>query len=90
MLNPDTVSFEKLGFRAGLEVHHQIKSKRKLFCNCKPILRTDTPDYMFERRFRPVLGEMGDFDEGMLIEYEKGYLCYYSVYEFLHLPLRAR
>ncbi len=80
MLNPDTISFEKLGFRAGLEVHHQIKSKRKLFCNCKPILRTDTPDYMFERRFRPVLGEMGDFDEGMLIEYEKGYRVIYHAY----------
>ncbi|MHA1110532.1 MAG: Glu-tRNA(Gln) amidotransferase subunit GatE [Promethearchaeota archaeon] len=80
MLNPDTVSFEKLGFRAGLEVHHQIKSKRKLFCNCKPDLRTDPPDYMFERRFRPVLGEMGDFDEGMLIEFEKSYRVIYHAY----------
>ncbi|MBN2155039.1 MAG: Glu-tRNA(Gln) amidotransferase subunit GatE [Candidatus Lokiarchaeota archaeon] len=80
MLDPETISFEEIGFRAGLEVHHQIQSKRKLFCNCKPELRTETPDYMFERRFRPVLGEMGDFDEGMLIEYEKGYRVIYHAY----------
>ncbi len=81
MLDPDNISFEELGFKAGLEVHHQVKSKRKLFCHCKPLLRTDFPDYMFERRFRPVLGEMGDFDEGMLIEYEKGYRVLYSAYQ---------
>jgi len=80
MLNPETISFEALGFRAGLEVHHQIKSTRKLFCHCKPNLRRDSPDYLFERKFRPVLGEMGDFDEGMLIEYEKGYRVIYHAY----------
>ncbi|TFG20677.1 MAG: Glu-tRNA(Gln) amidotransferase subunit GatE [Promethearchaeota archaeon] len=80
MLDPNNISFEKLGFKAGLEVHHQINSKRKLFCHCKPALRTNPPDYLFERKFRPVLGEMGDFDEGMLIEYEKGYRVIYHAY----------
>jgi glutamyl-tRNA(Gln) amidotransferase subunit E len=80
MLDPNNISFEKLGFKAGLEVHHQINSNRKLFCHCNPKLRTDPPDYLFERRFRPVLGEMGDFDEGMLIEYEKGYRVIYYAY----------
>jgi glutamyl-tRNA(Gln) amidotransferase subunit E len=36
-------------------------------------------DYMFYRYFRPVLGEMGDFDPGMLVEFEKGYkVIYYA------------
>jgi glutamyl-tRNA(Gln) amidotransferase subunit E len=81
MINIDDINFEKIGFRAGLEVHHQIKSNRKLFCNCKPVLCDSEPDYRFERYFRPVLGEMGDFDEGMLIEYEKGYRVIYHAYE---------
>jgi len=38
MLDPYNIDFKKLGFHAGLEVHHQIKSKRKLFCNCPLIL----------------------------------------------------
>ncbi|MHA2270427.1 MAG: Glu-tRNA(Gln) amidotransferase subunit GatE [Candidatus Hodarchaeales archaeon] len=74
--------YEKLGFRAGLEIHAQIKSKRKLFCHCRPIMVPSgmKPDYTFERRFRPVLGEMGDYDAGMLIEFEKGYQVVYSTF----------
>ena len=81
MLDPNNLDFIKLGFHAGLEVHHQIKSDRKLFCNCPPILEDDpeTMDYSFFRYFRPVLGEMGDFDPGMLVEFEKNYkVIYYA------------
>ena len=81
MLELDKIDFEKIGFKGGLEVHHQIDTKRKLFCNCKPILSSGIPDYRFERYFRPVLGEMGDFDAGMLIEYEKGYRVIYHAHE---------
>jgi glutamyl-tRNA(Gln) amidotransferase subunit E len=81
MLDPDNVDFKTLGFRAGIEVHHQIRSDRKLFCCCPPILEEDphNMDYTFYRYFRPVLGEMGDFDPGMLVEFEKGYkVIYYA------------
>ena len=83
MLDPKELDYKNLGFHAGLEVHHQIKSQRKLFCNCEPkmIKSTTEPDYRFERYFRPVLGEMGDYDPGMLIEYEKGYRCIYHAFE---------
>jgi len=81
MLNPDSVDFKRLGFHAGIEVHHQIRSDRKLFCRCPPDLEKDPEnmDYTFYRYFRPVLGEMGDFDPGMLVEFEKGYkVIYYA------------
>jgi len=81
MLNPENVDFRKLGFQAGLEVHHQIRSDRKLFCRCPPVLEGDPTnlDYSFYRYFRPVLGEMGDFDPGMLVEFEKAYkVIYYA------------
>jgi len=81
MLDPHNVDFKKLGFRAGIEVHHQIRSDRKLFCRCPTILEEDPEnmDYTFYRYFRPVLGEMGDFDPGMLVEFEKGYkVIYYA------------
>ncbi len=79
MLSPNNVDFKKLGFHAGIEVHHQIRSERKLFCRCPPILEEDPEnmDYSFYRYFRPVLGEMGDFDPGMLVEFEKGYKVIY-------------
>jgi glutamyl-tRNA(Gln) amidotransferase subunit E len=81
MLDPKNVDFKRLGFRAGIEVHHQIRSDRKLFCRCPPVLEEDPEnmDYTFHRYFRPVLGEMGDFDPGMLVEFEKGYkVIYYA------------
>ena len=79
MLDSDKIDYKELGFRAGLEVHHQIKSPRKLFCHCKPeLIQNNNPDYTFERFFRPVLGEMGDFDPGMLVEFEKGYRVIYD------------
>jgi glutamyl-tRNA(Gln) amidotransferase subunit E len=83
MLDPKTVDFKKLGFHAGIEVHHQIRSERKLFCCCPPTLETDPEnmDYTFYRYFRPVLGEMGDFDPGMLVEFEKGYKVIYLACE---------
>ena len=81
MLDPDKISFSDIGFKGGLEVHHQIKAKRKLFCNCQPkLVISKEPDYTFERLFRPVLGELGDFEEGMLIEYEKGYQVIYHLF----------
>jgi glutamyl-tRNA(Gln) amidotransferase subunit E len=83
MLDPKKIDFKKLGFHAGLEVHHQIRSGRKLFCHCSPILEKDPTnmDYSFYRYFRPVLGEMGDFDPGMLVEFEKGYKAIYLACE---------
>jgi glutamyl-tRNA(Gln) amidotransferase subunit E len=81
MIDPKNADFKKLGFHAGIEVHHQIHSERKLFCHCPPILEKNprNMDYTFYRYFRPVLGEMGDFDPGMLVEFEKGYkVIYYA------------
>ncbi len=81
MLDPENIDFKKLRFHAGLEVHHQIRSESKLFCRCSPILEDEpeSKDYTFYRYFRPVLGEMGDFDPGMLVEFEKGYkVVYYA------------
>ncbi|WP_455463028.1 Glu-tRNA(Gln) amidotransferase subunit GatE [Candidatus Hodarchaeum mangrovi] len=75
-------NYSEIGLKVGLEVHAQLISNRKLFCHCKPQLLPAhlEPDYLFERRFRPVLGEMGDFDSGMLVEFEKSYRVIYETF----------
>lgn len=88
MLRPESLTnddFRRLGFRAGLECHIQLETSRKLFCHCRPeVLIGKKADYTFSRFFRPVLGEMGDYDEGMLIEFEKGYLVKYVAHDSPH------
>lgn len=83
MTDQPNYDYEKLGFRGGVEIHAQLSSTRKLFCHCKPSLIEPNfvPDYYFERRFRPVLGEMGTFDAGMLVEFEKSYRVIYETYD---------
>ena len=83
MTDQSNHDYEKLGFRGGVEIHAQLSSTRKLFCHCKPNLidPKNVPDYYFERRFRPVLGEMGTFDAGMLVEFEKSYRVIYEKYD---------
>ena len=73
--------YEKLGLMCGLEIHQQLDSKTKLFCRCPNELEgTREPDFTIKRLMRPVLGEMGTYDEAMLTEYEKGMKIIYEAY----------
>ena len=73
--------YEKLGLLCGLEIHQQLDSKTKLFCRCPAELQgTREPDFTLKRFMRPVLGEMGTYDEAMLTEYEKEMTIVYEGY----------
>jgi len=77
-------NYKKIGLLCGLEIHQQLDSSTKLFCRCPNLLQgTRKPDFTLKRFMRPVLGEMGTYDEAMLTEYEKGmdvtYECYNDV-----------
>lgn len=55
------VDYEKLGFKAGLEIHQQLDSS-KLFCKCPSVLRNDEPDFEIKRKLHAVAGESGEID----------------------------
>lgn len=58
----EEADYKKIKFKCGLEIHQQIDSPRKLFCNCPCVLRTDSPDFEVERKLHAVAGESGEVD----------------------------
>jgi Glu-tRNA(Gln) amidotransferase subunit E-like FAD-binding protein len=66
------IDYQKIGFKAGLEIHQQLEGK-KLFCDCPTLnLNKEKPDIKVERRLRAVAGETGEIDAAALHEMTKG------------------
>jgi len=63
--------YRSLGLRVGLEIHVQLNTGRKLFCNCPPILRNDEPHFRITRRLRPSASELGSVDPAAVWEFRK-------------------
>ncbi|MEK6880773.1 MAG: Glu-tRNA(Gln) amidotransferase subunit GatE [Nanoarchaeota archaeon] len=55
------MDYDKIGFKAGLEIHQQLDSG-KLFCNCPGVLISENPDYTIKRKLHAVAGETGEID----------------------------
>jgi len=73
--------YEKLGLKCGLEIHQQLDTNTKLFCRCPTKLQgTREPDFTVKRKMRPVLSELGVYDEAMITEYQKGMGVTYEGY----------
>src|SRR5919107_3399721 len=71
--------FDKLKVKVGFEIHQQLKTKSKLFCNCKCMEANGSYDCDFIRLLRPTKSELGDFDKAALFEYSKmNKIKYYS------------
>ena len=64
--------YSALGLRVGLEVHRQLDTSHKLFCDCPTILSTKPPTLTVERRLRPTQSELGQIDPAVLFEFHKG------------------
>ena len=58
--------------KVGLEVHRQLDTEHKLFCNCPTLLSDDPPTLTFVRRLRPTQSELGQLDPAALFEFHKG------------------
>ena len=73
-----TNDYSKLGLKIGLEIHQQLNTKAKLFCNCPPLFFKDDPELTFLRRLRPTQSELGQIDPAAFFEFQKGIMLKYE------------
>ena len=71
-------SIEETGVKVGLEIHQQLNTNKKLFCNCTPI-ESDEYTKKFQRKLRAVKSELGEYDPAALFEKSKSKtIIYYA------------
>jgi len=64
--------YDRVGFKSGIEVHQQLKTQKKLFCNCPAGRYNRKGEYDAEiiRHMRPTLSELGEYDGTALMEFK--------------------
>jgi len=71
-------SIRDIGLKVGLEIHQQLATNKKLFCNCPPI-ESDEYTIKFQRKLRAVKSELGEYDPAALFEKSKSKtIMYYA------------
>lgn len=73
-----SLNYEEIGLKVGLEIHCQLDTEKKLFCNCLTKLSVNPPSLKFIRRLRPTQSELGQIDPAALFEFKKGKLIIYE------------
>ena len=56
------MDYNKLGLKAGIEVHNQLNTRHKLFCNCATTMSGEDSMGKLMRKQHPVASELGEYD----------------------------
>lgn len=70
--------YNAIGLKVGIEIHRQLDTKRKLFCDCPTTMSEMEPSFRFLRRLRPTQSELGQVDPAALFEFQKGRAIVYE------------
>ncbi len=71
--------YREIGLKVGLEIHQQLDTRTKMFCNCPTRLFLGEPTKTVLRRLRPTQSELGQIDPAALFEFQRGRMVLYEV-----------
>ncbi|HEY7367050.1 MAG TPA: Glu-tRNA(Gln) amidotransferase subunit GatE [Nitrosopumilaceae archaeon] len=72
------LKIDKIGLKVGLEIHQQLATHKKLFCNCTPLESNEFSD-KFSRKLRVSKSELGEYDPAAIFESKKSKkMIYYT------------
>jgi len=73
--------YDRIGFMSGLEVHQQLLTEKKLFCQCPAGIYQKPDEYDAEiiRHMRPTLSELGEYDGTALMEFKTKKNIFYRI-----------
>jgi glutamyl-tRNA(Gln) amidotransferase subunit E len=73
-----TIDHDSIGLKVGIEIHRQLDTGKKLFCDCPTTMSDADPSVRFLRRLRPTQSELGQVDPAALFEFQKGRAIIYE------------
>ena len=65
-----SISPEAISLKVGFEIHQQLSTSHKLFCNCR-CQETEKYETFFIRKLRPTRSELGTYDPAAIFEFKK-------------------
>lgn len=74
------MDYKKLGLKCGLEIHRQLDTEHKLFCNCSTRMIEKKPVTIIKRKQHPVASELGKVDVAAQYEFLKDRTFHYQVF----------
>ncbi|PSG98902.1 MAG: Glu-tRNA(Gln) amidotransferase GatDE subunit E [Nanohaloarchaea archaeon SW_7_43_1] len=75
------MNYKELGFKCGIEIHQQLSTETKLFCDCPIDLEDEAADSQVKRYLRAVKGESGGKDHAAEVEEMKDRKFVYNYYK---------
>jgi glutamyl-tRNA(Gln) amidotransferase subunit E len=74
----EITDYKSVGLKVGIEIHRQLDTEKKLFCDCPTTMSETVPTLRFLRRLRPTQSELGQVDPAALFEFQKGRAVIYE------------
>lgn len=75
------MDYKKLGLKAGIEVHNQLNTRHKLFCDCSTEMKGEKPVAIIIRKQHPVASELGEYDIAAQYEMMRDRIFVYEAFQ---------